>query len=50
MIIEFMYQEMKSILLKTMIPIQCINMITMMALAQINEWNNEKNYFNIVDK
>ena len=48
MIIEFMYQEMKSILLRTMIPIQCINMITMMILAQINEWNNQNNFLNPV--
>ena len=43
MIIEFMYQRVKSLILRCMTPIQLINMTTLLVLAQTNEYNNQQN-------
>jgi len=47
MIIEFMYQRVKSLILRCMTPIQLINMTTLLVLAQTNEYNNQQNIIDI---
>ena len=49
MIIEFMYNKQKSLILRWFSPIQIINMITLIILAELMLMNEESVFLDIVN-